>query len=126
MQRIQTLIGIGGHMKGQTYPLAYGKRTIIGRSRSADISLRKVPAIAEMNDEERKKDRALLTVSGRHFEITMYHMGSIEIINLSPNGTKVDGKPVDRLIVKDLAERSHEIAFGLDERFRLEIREHDL
>jgi len=124
VQRIPTLVGMAGHVSETSFPLAYGKRLVVGRSRSADISLRKMPAIADLSDAERKENRALLTVSGRHFEITMYHLGSIEIINLSPNGTRVDGKPVDRLVIKDLAERAHEIAFGAEEKFRLEVREH--
>ncbi len=123
MQRTPTLKGIEGHVKGEEVKLEYGRTIVVGRSRSCDFSLRRIKAWQEKGAEEREKDRSFKTVSGRHFEITMYNLGSIEIVNLSPNGTYVDGKRIDKMIVEDVSENSHEIKIGLGEKFELALRE---
>lgn len=123
MQKVPVLIGIAGHVKNVRYPLEYGKTVVVGRSRSVDLSLQQMDSYLNMTDKEREEDRAVRTVSGRHFEVTMYNLKAVEIVNLSPNGTYVDGKPVDRLLVDDLAQKSHEIAFGLAERMKLAMEE---
>lgn len=125
-QKIPTLVGIGGYSKGEKYPLKYGKTLVVGRSRSADFSLRRLESYLSLPAEERDADEKFLTVSGRHFEITMYNVGSIELKNLSPNGTCVDGKPIDTLVVDDVAERKYEITIGLEEKFSLEMAEHEV
>ena len=53
----------------------------------------------------------------------MYNLGSIEIVNLSPNGTYVDGTRVDKLVIDDIAEKTHEIKIGLEEKFELALCE---
>jgi len=125
MQKIPTLVGTGGYVEGSRTPLEYGKTITVGRSRSADFSLRRLPKVADMTDEDREANHDLRTVSGKHFEITMYNVKSIEIVNLSPNGTVVDGEMVDKLIIEDVAERSHEIRMGSKEIFRLELAAHE-
>jgi pSer/pThr/pTyr-binding forkhead associated (FHA) protein len=125
MQKIPTLIGTAGHVEGEKLKLEYGKTLVVGRSRSADFSLRRIQKIADMGDEEREADQNLRTVSGKHFEITMYNMESIEIVNLSPNGTYVDGTLVDKLIVSDIAEKAHEVKIGAAETFSLEVAEYE-
>lgn len=124
MQQVPTLIGVAGHVKGEEMKLEYGKTIVVGRSRSADFSLRRMKAVAAMSDEEREKDQELRTVSGRHFEITMYNLNSIEIVNLSPNGTCVDGKFVDKIVIDDVATRPHEIRIGSQEVFSLQMKEY--
>jgi hypothetical protein len=52
----------------------------------------------------------------------MFNLGSVELANLSSNGTKLDGKTIDRVTIADAANRTHEIAFGADEVLRLEAR----
>jgi pSer/pThr/pTyr-binding forkhead associated (FHA) protein len=121
MQKVPTLVGIAGHVEGAHTPLEYGKTIVVGRSRAADLSLRRIPAIAAMSDEEREADHDLRTVSGKHFEITMYNANSIEVVNLSPNGTYVDGKLVDKMIIEDAAENAHEIRIGKGQVFSLEM-----
>lgn len=123
MQRTPTLKGIEGHVKGEEVKLEYGRTIVVGRSRSCDFSLRRIKAWLEKGEEEREKDRSFKTVSGRHFEITMYNLGSIEIVNLSPNGTYVDGKRVDKIVLDDVPEKAHEIKIGTKEALRLELRE---
>ena len=125
MPDVPALVGIEGHVKGEEMKLEYGKTIIVGRSRSADLSLRRMEAITSMSDVQRDSDNDLRTVSGRHFEITMYNIGSIEIVNLSPNGTYVDGKLADKIILDDVAENSHEIRMGTKEVFRLEMKSYD-
>jgi hypothetical protein len=123
MQKVPVLEGIAGHVQGVKFALEYGKTVVVGRSRAADLSLQQLDSYQNMSEEEKEQDRAFRTVSGRHFEVTMYNLKAVEIVNLSPNGTYVDGKPVDRQLVDDLATNSHEIAFGLAERMRLSIQD---
>ena len=121
MQRVPTLIGISGHVKGERFPLEYGSKVVVGRSREADISIRRMVSWRAMSEEKREKDESLLTVSGRHFAITMYNTRSIEIENLSPNGTRLDDKPIESEIIGDINDRAHVIRFGRDEAFSLEL-----
>lgn len=125
MRSVPTLVGVEGHVKGEKLALEYGKSVVVGRSRSADWSLQRMAAWRDMPEAEREKDEAFLTVSGKHFKITMYNTASIEIANLSSNGTLLDGKPVEKAIVDDVTRNAHEIRVGADEVFRLEMHEHE-
>jgi len=116
------LVGLSGHVAGEELILEYGKKVVIGRSRSADWSLVRMKAWAAKSETEREADDAFRTVSGKHFEITMVNLGSIEVVNLSPNGTMLDGKPVSRTTITDVASTPHEIRFGADEILRLETK----
>ena len=121
MARTPTLVGISGHVKGERFPLQYGQKIVVGRSREADISMRRMASFRRMTDEQREKDESLRTVSGRHFMITMYNTRSIEIVNLSPNGTRLDGKNIESEIIDDIHEHAHIIRFGRDEALSLEL-----
>ncbi len=123
MAKVPVLVGVSGHVEGEETRLEYGKTLVVGRSRSADFSLRRMKKVAALSDDQREADQDLRTVSGKHFEITMYNVGSIEIVNLSPNGTYIDGKLADKLIITDLAERAHEVRIGALEILKLELRE---
>ena len=69
---------------------------------------------ASRSEDERFKDEATQTISAKHFQITLYNLGSIELQNLSVNGTLLDGKPVEKaVLIEDLARRAHEISFGM-------------
>lgn len=125
MQRIPTLVGVGGHFVGEVYPLEYGKPMTVGRSRTAHFSLRRTMKYRTQEQKDRESDEAAKTVSARHFQITMFNLRSIEIKNLSPNGTKLDGKVIETAVVSDVSSKHHEIRFGLDEAFRLEMRAHE-
>jgi pSer/pThr/pTyr-binding forkhead associated (FHA) protein len=124
MQKIPTLIGAAGHVEGEQLKLDAGKTLVVGRSRSADFSLRRIERIIKLSDEERENDQDLRTVSGKHFEITMYNPESIEIVNLSPNGTYVDGTLVDKVMITDLATKPREIRIGAVEVLKLELKEY--
>ena len=125
-QKIPTLVGISGYSQGERFPLQYGKTLVIGRSRSADFSLRRLKKYLSLPIAEREKDEMFRTVSGRHFEITMYNLGAIEVKNLSGNGTLVEGEPIDMIVIEDIDERTYKIEIGLKEKFSLEMAEHDV
>jgi len=125
MQRIPSLVGIAGHFKGEIFPLQYGKTLTVGRSRTADFSLKRTEKYRGQTEEEREKDEDAQTVSSKHFQITMFNVRSIEIKNLSPNGTIVDGQPVESVVVEDISTRSHKIKFGATGAFSLEMRMHE-
>ena len=125
MHSVPTLVGVGGHVTGEKLALDYGKSVVVGRSRSADWSLRRMAAWRDVPDEEREKDQAFLTVSGKHFKITMYNTASIEIANLSSNGTRVDGEKIDKVIIDDVTRNAHEIRVGAEEVFSLQMHEHE-
>jgi hypothetical protein len=122
MQRIPTLVGTRGHFQGEIFPLEYGKTVCIGRSREAEFSLRRTQKYRAQSPEQRAADASARTVSARHFQVTMYNLGSIEVKNLSPNGTRVDGKPMDVVVLDDVTKRSHEITFGQEEVLHLQMR----
>ena len=124
MQRIPTLVGIAGHFKGEIFPLQYGKTLSVGRSRKADFSLKRTEKYRAQTEEEREKDEDAQTVSSRHFQITMFNTKSIEIKNLSPNGTMVDGKAVETIVIEDISSQSHKIKFGTNQALSLEMRLH--
>ena len=74
-----------------------------------------------MTEDERAADTSMKTVSARHFTITMFNTSSIEIHNLSPNGTFVDGRKVDRVLIADASVRPHDIKFGMSEVLQLKV-----
>lgn len=125
MQRIPTLVGIAGHFKGEVFPLQYGKTISVGRSRKADFSLKRTEKYRSQSEEEREKDEYAQTVSAMHFEVIMYNTKSIEIRNLSPNGTIVDGQSVETLMIEDINKQSHKIKFGANQAISLEMRMHE-
>jgi pSer/pThr/pTyr-binding forkhead associated (FHA) protein len=113
------LIGVEGFVQGEEYPLDYGQTLIIGRSRSCDISLRRCPKWLEQNPANRDETKDFKTVSRKHVRVSFYNANSIEIEDLSSNGTFVDGKRVDRILISDIKERGHELLLGTRERFKL-------
>jgi hypothetical protein len=121
MKRIPTLIGIAGHVKGEKIPLEYGVKMAVGRSRESTVCLLRMASVKGLSEEARAKDESLRTVSGKHFEITMYNAKSIELVNVSPNGTRLDDKPVQQTIIDDLDQHAHLIKFGKNETFSLEL-----
>jgi pSer/pThr/pTyr-binding forkhead associated (FHA) protein len=116
------LVGVAGHVAGEELVLEYGKKVTVGRSRSADWSLVRMKSWTGKSEADQKADDAFRTVSGKHFEVTMFNLGSIEVVGLSRNGTQLDGKPVTRETITDVTAKSHEIRFGADEVLRLEAK----
>jgi len=107
---------------GEAFPLRYGRTLTVGRSRSADFSLKRTERYRSQTLEQRENDEAAQTISAKHFQVTMYNLRSVEIKNLSPNGITVDGAAVDQIVLNDVATQAHEIRFGLEEAVRLEMQ----
>jgi pSer/pThr/pTyr-binding forkhead associated (FHA) protein len=125
MQRVPTLIGVTGHFKGEFLRLEYGKAITVGRSRKAEFCLRRSEAYRALSPTDQEADQSAKTVSGKHFQVTMFNLNSIEIRNLSANGTWVDGHRIDAVMIDDISKNAHEIRFGEKEVMRLEMLAHE-
>ncbi len=116
------LVGADGFARGVDFPIEYGSTVVVGRSRSCDVSLQTVEGWQALDDEQRVKDKEFRTVSRKHVRISYYNANSIEVEDLSSNGTFVDGKRIKRIVITDLRDRSYELLLGTREKFRLEWR----
>jgi pSer/pThr/pTyr-binding forkhead associated (FHA) protein len=116
------LVGVRGVVEGEEYPLKYGASVVIGRSRSCDVSLRDCKRWREAEEAGARPEEGSKTVSRKHVKVTFHDAGSIEVEDLSSNGTFVDGKRIDRMVITDVKETRHEIVLGAGEAFRLEWR----
>jgi pSer/pThr/pTyr-binding forkhead associated (FHA) protein len=114
--------GLSGFLIGEETRVAVGESLVIGRSRRADLSTRRAKKLKARPDWEKVIGTAsFLTVSRRHTRIDHVSPGVIEITDLSSNGTYLDGKAVARETVSDLAERTHLLGVGAQERFELRL-----
>ena len=116
------LVGLSGVVQGEVFPIGYGKSVVVGRSRSCDISLRNCKQWLESEESRKTPDQSSKTVSRKHLKISFHNANSIEVEDLSSNGTFVDGKRIDRVVLTDLKDRPHEVRMGAGEVFRLEWR----
>jgi len=116
------LIGLAGVVEGEVFPLEYGKSVIIGRSRMCDISLRNCKRWLDLEETGEVPEESAKTVSRRHLKITFHNADSIELEDLSSNGTYVDGSRIDRMVITDIREAPHEVQMGGGDIFRLEWR----
>jgi len=119
------LVGSDGFVRGIEYPIDYGCTVVVGRSRSCDISLQTLKSWEALNAEEQSRHKDFKSVSRKHVRISYYNANSIEVEDLSSNGTFVDGKRVKRIVITDLRNTSHELLLGTQETFRLEWRSED-
>ena len=84
MQKIPTLIGTGGHVNGEEMKLDYGKTLVVGRSRAADFSLRRLESVLAMFDtvaefgQAPRNGRAVVAV---HRRIEMRPGGLLEVLD---------------------------------------------
>ena len=116
------LVGVAGIMEGELFALEYGKSVTIGRSRSCGISLRNAKRWDELEQAGRIPEETTKTVSRKHLKITFHNAASIELEDLSSNGTYLDGARIDRIVVTDVKDTSHEVKLGGGDVFRLEWR----
>ena len=119
------LVGMAGYVDGEEYSLDVGSTVVVGRSRSCDISLQRCKRWLALDDGERDAAQDFKTVSRKHARISCYDPESVEVEDLSSNGTFVDGERVDRVVLSDLRETGHELLLGTRETFRLEWRSED-
>ena len=116
------LTGIAGVVEEEVFHLEYGKSVTIGRSRACDISLRNCKRWIELEETGEVPEESAKTVSRKHLKITFHNADSIELEDLSSNGTYVDGIRIDRLVITDIREAPHEVQMGGGDKFRLEWR----
>ncbi len=114
------LRGIGGLVEGETFGVEYGETVIIGRSSSCDISLKKCEKYLLLPAEERDSEKHFQTVSRKHVRISFYNSTSIEVEDLSSNGTYLDGEQIQRVTISDIKDRTHELLLGTKEKFVIE------
>ena len=88
------LVYQGDDGRAVVLPLAEGVEVTVGRSAEATIRTRNK------------------SVSRKHARISYIAPDMVEIENLSGNGTLVDGKLVDKIILTDCREKTHKIQLG--------------
>jgi pSer/pThr/pTyr-binding forkhead associated (FHA) protein len=109
------LKGLGDVAEGETLKLCLGESVVCGRSRHCEWSLKRAPGYLKHEDGERREIRrtvAWRSTSRRHCRITYIAPDMVDIENLSTNGTLVDGHQVDRIVLTDCRNRTHEIMLG--------------
>jgi pSer/pThr/pTyr-binding forkhead associated (FHA) protein len=120
------LRGVQGLLEDEEFDLRLGQSVIVGRSRACDVSTRKSRRFRRASEEEQRAilaARSFLRVSRRHLKITWLSRTTVEIEDLSRNGTFVDGKRVDRLNLPLPGPEGVEIRLAEVERFRLLVRD---
>lgn len=114
--------GLRGFLGGEEQRVKVGETLILGRSRRAGLSTRRAKKLKARPDWEMViGTAAFLTVSRRHTRIEHVRPGVVEITDLSSNGTYLDGKLIARETLTDLAERTHVLGVGAQERFELSL-----
>lgn len=115
--------GVKGFLRGEERVLRVGEECVVGRSRAADLSLKRAKRFLERPDRVQvAKSERFLAVSRRHVRIRFLHPDVVEVKDLSANGTLLDGRRVDCVALTDLRSRAHEIGLGTMEVLRLEWR----
>jgi pSer/pThr/pTyr-binding forkhead associated (FHA) protein len=110
--RLRGLEGIGA---GETAKISLGETLTLGRSRHCGWSLKTSARYLKDVDGERARIResvAFRSVSRRHCKVTYLAPDLAEVVNLSPNGTIVDGHRVDRIVLSDCRAAAHRIRLG--------------
>lgn len=114
------LHGCHGWVAGERYILSDGQTVIIGRSRSCDISLRRIPRYSQMDAVERDNDHDFNTVSRRHIRLTLKR-GLVHLEDLSTNGTFFNNIQANGPVDLDLREGPVQIRLGTRETFSLAL-----
>jgi hypothetical protein len=118
--------GLRGFLGGEEQRVRVGEALIVGRSRQAGLSTRRAKKLKARPDWEKViGTAAFLTVSRRHTRIEHVKPGVVEVTDLSSNGTYLDGKLIARETITDLAERTHVLGIGAQERFELSLATSD-
>ena len=109
------LRGSGDLGEGETVKICLGESVDCGRSRHCGWSLKRAPNWLREESGRREEVRQSLawkTTSRRHCRITYLAPDLVDVVNLSSNGTFVDGHLVDRVILTDCRTRAHRIQLG--------------
>lgn len=118
--------GLRGFLGGEEQRVKVGETLIIGRSRRAGLSTRRARKLKARPDWEKViGTAAFLTVSRRHACLEHVAPGVVEITDLSSNGTYLDGRPIAKETISDLAQKTHMLGVGSQERFELSLAKSD-
>jgi len=106
------LKGVNGIAEGEVFYIGYGQAVTIGRSRTADISLRHLPGYQDLSATKLKSD-AVLSISRKHLRISFYNWQCVELKDLSINGTFAAPKGGDyarvaKKVITDIKDKSYE------------------
>ncbi|MDJ0520620.1 MAG: FHA domain-containing protein [Planctomycetota bacterium] len=107
--------GLGELAQGQQVRLSLGASIVVGRSRHCDWSLRRAPSYLKSDSDGRddiRNDLRYNSVSRKHARVSYVSADMVEIENLSGNGTLVDGKLVDKIVLTDCRTETHRIQLG--------------
>jgi pSer/pThr/pTyr-binding forkhead associated (FHA) protein len=95
--------GRGGLVEGVKVALRQGVPLAVGRSRSCDLSFRRAAGFRRRPDREQLlRSREFNRLSRVHCELTLMADGRVEVLDLSHNGTWVDGDRVQGTKIVDL------------------------
>jgi pSer/pThr/pTyr-binding forkhead associated (FHA) protein len=112
------LKGINGVASDETFYINYGEVVTIGRGHECDISYRKF----KNYPQKESKDKDFLAVSRKHLRISFYNSHSVELKDLSANGSYLNGKPIrKRIFITHIGttKTPYEIKLGPTEIFHL-------
>ena len=125
--RILALIGVRGHAAGEIFVLEPGRSYCIGRSRSCDISFRRLPAWIDKTEEEQNVDMHFRTISGKHLTLAVSaDAREVTVTDHSSNGTFLDSRRMEcPITLTDLDDREHYLRFGSQEEMVLKCRSDD-
>lgn len=116
------IVGVRGFLSGEEQVVRVGEAVVVGRSRRADMSVRRSRRFLDRTDRtEVMQTDAFLSVSREHVRIRFLHPDLVEVEDLSANGTFLDGRRVDRVGLTDLRATPHVLSLGSMERIRLEL-----
>ena len=115
--------GIRGFLQDERRTLEVGDELTIGRSRDADLSVRRAPRfLARRDRDDLLRTERMRSISRIHVQIHYHAPDRVEIVDCSRNGTYLDRKRIDDAVdVTDLPLETHELILGSGERLRLEL-----
>jgi len=115
---IPVLVGTAGLVNGECFVLARDSELTIGRSRSCDVSLRRIAAYLQAAPEHRDQDHDFNTVSRRHLRIRVSdNLASLQ--DLSSNGSFCNGEAIRDRKQVDLTAGGCTVRMGTRECFQL-------
>ena len=115
---VPVLIGTAGLAAGECFVLHDGADIVIGRSRSCDISLRRMAAYLKAPSDHRDADHDFNTVSRRHLRLQV-HASTVRLQDLSTNGTFCNEQPLEQSRECDLSGGTFTLRLGTRETFQL-------
>ncbi|MFH1227674.1 MAG: FHA domain-containing protein [Planctomycetota bacterium] len=108
------LKGIKGIAQNEIFYVQYGQIVNIGRASYCEISYQKFKAYPKNEEEE-----PTLNISREHLRISFFNTHSVQLKDLSSNGTFVNGRAIRKIFITDIFDKSYEIKLGPTETFLL-------